>query len=711
MSGSPMPFSWLAQNKKPRARAILTQRIVHDTLLEDDFAWLRAEQWQAVIRAPETLPKPIRAYLEAENRYAKAAFKPLQPLIRTLRKEMRGRMKEADAAPPVKDGAYFYFHRYRKGAQYPQLCRRKGARGRITVMLDGVKEAAGKPYFTLGDATHSADHQRLAWAADVTGSESYTIHIRDLATGQDGDATTHTNGDVVWLRNGRAFLYIALDEGQRPWRVMRHRLGTPQAADDILYEEAGTGWFIGLGSTQDDRFALISVHDHETSEVHLVDLADGEARPVCVAPRKTGVEYDVEHHEGRLILHTNQGGAVDFKIIAVPFSQNMPLKEADFAAATCLVPENPGRIIEEVMVLKDWLIWSDLGEEGPRVIARRFSTGEEKCFTPHAAIGTLEVSTGLEYATDIIRLTYAAPNMPDVTLDHALETGEETILKTRIVPSGHDPADYAVERLYADAADGARIPITLLRHRQTPVDGTAPALLYGYGAYGITIEAGFRTRILSLVDRGFVYAIAHVRGGMEKGFGWYRSGKLENKVNSFTDFIAVADHLVAHGYAAPQRIVAQGGSAGGLLMGAVANMAGEKFAGIIAEVPFVDCLNTILDESLPLTPPEWVEWGNPITDAAVFAAIRAYSPYDNITAKAYPPMLITAGLSDPRVTYWEPAKYVARLRATASGGPFLLHTEMEAGHGGASGRFDSLTSTAQAYAFALAVVRLEGAGI
>jgi oligopeptidase B len=367
-----------------------------------------------------------------------------------------------------------------------------------------------------------------------------------------------------------------------------------------------------------------------------------------------------------------------------------------------------------------------LGAEGPAIHARHWRTGEERNFTPRAAVGVsagevdtgsreadatrptrigdLSGSIGPEYESAILRLSFSSPADPEITLDHNLDTGEETILKHQLVPSGHDAGRYIVERREAPTADGVTIPVTILRLASTPIDGTAPCLLYGYGAYGYAMDADFETDRLSLVDRGFVYAIAHIRGGMEKGFGWYRDGKREKKINSFSDFINVADFLVARGYAAPKRIVAHGVSAGGMLMGGIANMAGEKFAGIVAEVPFVDSLNTILDPTLPLTPPEWVEWGNPIEDKAAFEAMRAYSPYDNISAKTYPPMFIVGGLTDPRVTYWEPAKFVAKLRATMTGGgPILFRTNMGAGHDGASGRYRQLDDVARVFAFAMEV--------
>jgi oligopeptidase B len=699
----PRPFP-LLDRKPPVAEIRPSSRVVHGAKLTDNYAWLRAKNWQRVIAEPESVPADIGSYLRKENAYASAAMKPLAGLQKVLIAEMRARIREDESEPPLKDGEWLYYERYRKRQQYAVFCRRNINSKREEVLLDGPREAREFDYFELGSAQPSPDHARLAWAADTNGSESYTLRLRDLATGEDHDRITRTSGEVVWGRSSAFFYYVELDASQRPWRVMRHRIGETQKQDVEIYRETDSGWFVGLDITQDDRYGFISIHDHETSEILLLDLDDAGEVPVPVFPRTIGVEYEIDHHEGRLIVRTNHGGAEDFKIIA------LPVGETDLAKGEVLVPETPGRMVQSVNVLKNWLIWSALGETGPAIHIREWATGKEQVFEPRAAIGEIGASIGLEFDSDTLRFSYSSPNEPDVMLDRNLRTGEEVVLKVQEVPSGHDPERYVVERLFAPSHDGAMVPVTVLRLKDTPVDGTAPVFLYGYGSYGYAMDADFETDRLSLVERGFIYAIAHVRGGLEKGYAWYRDGKREKKINTFLDFLAVADFLVAERYAAPGRIVANGVSAGGMLMGAIANMAGEKFAGIIAEVPFVDSLNTILDPTLPLTPPEWVEWGNPIEDKAVFETMRAYSPYDNIAAKPYPPMLVIGGLTDPRVTYWEPAKFVAKLRATMTGGgPVLLHTNMGAGHGGASGRFEQLDDVARVYAFALEVVGLAGA--
>lgn len=697
------PFSHLPR-RRYRAERRETTRVFHGTTLHDEYAWLRADNWQQVIEEPEKTPPEIKAYLDSENRYAARAFAPSRPLRDVLIKEMRGRMVEDESEPPWKDGGFLYYERFSAGAQYPLYCRKPIDGNREQILLDGPKEARKLEYFDVRATQPSPNHALLAWAADTTGSESYIIRLRDLTTMRDHDTLTMTSGEVVWGRDGTFFYYIELDLSQRPFRVLRHRLGDPQSADIEIYrDQDAAGWFLSLDVTQDDRYGFIDIHDHETTEVLLLDLDDPGEVPVPIFPRVQGIEYEIDHHEGRLIIRTNHGGkaqakAEDFRIVA------LPVGETDLSSAFELVPETPGRIILSLNVLKDWLIWSSLGSAGPAIHVRNWRSGAEKTFTARADVGDISGAIGYEYASDTLRLTFSTPVDPEITLDHNLATGEEIILKRQVVPSGHDAGRYIVERVEAPSHDGEMIPMTILRLKTTPMDGSAPALLYAYGAYGYAMDADFETDRLSLIERGFIYAIAHVRGGMEKGFAWYRNGKREKKINTFLDFITAADFLVKNRYAAPKRIVAQGVSAGGMLMGGIANMAGEKFAGIVAEVPFVDSLNTILDPSLPLTPPEWVEWGNPIEDKTAFAAMRAYSPYDNIAAKPYPPMLVVGGLTDPRVTYWEPAKFVARLRATmTSGGPILLRTNMGAGHGGASGRFETLDDIARVYAFALEV--------
>jgi oligopeptidase B len=453
-----------------------------------------------------------------------------------------------------------------------------------------------------------------------------------------------------------------------------------------------------LDTTQDRRFLLLSVHDHETAEISLIDATDPSAPPRLIAPREPEHDYSVDHHEGKLIILTNSDGAQDFRIVEAPVAS--PGRENWRE----IEPHRPGRLILDIVAYKDFLVRLEREDGLPRIVVRRFADGEEHEIAFDEEAYALSLSPGYEYDTATLRFTYSSMTTPAQVFDYDMKTRARVLRKTQEIPSGHDPSLYVTRRVMAPAKDGETVPISLLYRKDTKLDGTAPLLLYGYGAYGHAIPAGFNTNALSLVDRGFVYAIAHIRGGKDKGYRWYKDGKREKKVNSFTDFIAAGEFLAANGYTTRGRIVAHGGSAGGMLMGAVANLAPDLFLGIIAEVPFVDVLTTMLDDSLPLTPPEWPEWGNPIESEKDYRTIAAYSPYDNVRAQPYPHILALAGLTDPRVTYWEPAKWIAKLRELAEGGGLiLLRTNMEAGHAGASGRFERLKEVALAYAFALKI--------
>jgi oligopeptidase B len=683
---------------------------LHGETVHDDFAWLKAENWREVLKNGDALPPEIRTHLEAENAYCAAALSGTEPLQRRLVAEMRARIKEDDSSVPRPDGPYLYFTRYREGGQHPIVCRRPRAAGASPketgddqVMLDGDALAEGHDFFSFGDLSPSPDHALLAWGSDVTGAEVYTIKVRDLATGTElADVVTGAAGQVVWTADGGAFYYVELDDNHRPARVKRHRLGTPETDDVIIYEEPEPGWFVSIEQTQSDAFVVIGVGDHETSEAWLIDRDDPDAKPRCVAPREPGIKYDLEHHTDRLIILTNADEAEDFKLVTAPLADPVRANWRD------LVPHRPGILMLYHAVLARHIVRLEREDARPRIVVREIATGEEHAVAFDEEAYSLALDAGLEFDTNVVRFVYSSLARPAETYDYDLVSRDRTLLKCQEVPSGHDPALYVSGRLLARAHDGEMVPVSFVRRRDTPMDGSAPCLLYGYGSYGMSIPAGFRTNILSLVDRGFVYAIAHIRGGTEKGWRWYRDGKREKKPNTFSDFIACAEALIEVGATKAGRIVAHGGSAGGMLMGAVANMRPDLFAGIIADVPFVDVLNTMLDGDLPLTPPEWPEWGNPAEDESAFRTILSYSPYDNVRPQRYPALLALGGLSDPRVTYWEPAKWVARLRATMTGGgPILLRTNMDAGHGGASGRFDRLEEVALSYAFALAAVGQE----
>ncbi len=686
----------------PRAMRIPVERIVHGERLVDDYAWLRDPNWREVVRNPKLLDRKIRAYLEAENRYSKAAFAKTAKLQKKLIAEMRGRVKEDDSTVPSRDGEYSYFTRYREGGQHPLVCRLPVKGGKEQLLLDGDALAKGHAYFQLGSADHSPDHRLLAWSADDTGSEFNKIRARDLSSGKNlPDIISDTTGGVVWSADSRGFFYVRLNSDHRPSHVYFHKMGTAQKEDALVYEEPDKGFFVSVGRLQASIYGVISCGDSETSEVRFIDLADPLSTPRLIEPRKFGVRYDIEHHpslEGKetLIIRTNADDSEDYKIALTPLASPARNNWRD------LVPHRPGTIILDVSILREWLVRLERNEGLPRIIVRRLADGDEHTIDFSEEAYALGVSAGYEFVTDEIRFNYASMTTPTEVWDYDMRTRQRKLRKRQEVPSGHDPDRYVTRRIQAPTPDGETVPISILHLRSLLIYGNAPCLLYGYGAYGIAMPASFSTNRLSLVDRGFVVAIAHIRGGTEKGWRWYREGKLLKKQNTISDFITSAKYLIHQKFTSAKRIVAQGGSAGGLLMGAVANQQPDLFTGIIAEVPFVDALNTMLDDTLPLTPPEWFEWGNPIKSVEAFHYIRSYSPYDNVRAQDYPAMLVLAGLTDPRVTYWEPAKWVAKLRALKTDkNPLLMRTNMEAGHGGAAGRFDRLDEVALVYAFAL----------
>jgi oligopeptidase B len=675
-----------------------TVRVVHGVELHDEYSWLRAPNWRDVLRDPATLPTEIAGVLDAENLYAERVLEPTRERQKELAAEMRARMKEDDAQVPFADGDWLYYMRFRQGGQHPLICRRPRAGGDEMLLLDGDKESDGKVFFDIGGAEHSPDQTRLGWSADPKGSELYEIKVRDLSAASDAaDVVNDTDGTIVWSSASDAFYYVRVDDNHRTSQVFRHRLASAPTADELIVEELDPAWFVHVRASRGKSHMIVMVTDHQSSENYLVDLADPAARARLVAPRIADQRYDVHPSGARLFIRTNADGAEDFKIVSAPIADPGRENWVD------VVPHRLGTMVTGVAVFKDYLVWFEREAGLPRIVVRHLASGDDHRVAFDEEAYSLDFQENYEYDSNVLRFAYSSMTTPREIYDYDLATRERLLRKRQEIPSGHDPSHYVTRRLFAKAPDGESVPISLLYRKDTALDGSAPLLLYGYGSYGAAMPASFGANRLSLVDRGFVYAIAHIRGGSDKGWHWYLDGKLAKKQNTFSDFICVARHLIAEGFTRKGRIVAQGGSAGGLLMGAIANQAPDLFAGIIANVPFVDALNTILDAELPLTPPEWLEWGNPITDPKAFATMRAYSPYDNVGAHVYPPILALSGLTDPRVTYWEPAKWVARLRATMTGGgPILLKTNMGAGHGGASGRFDHLAEVALEYAFALA---------
>jgi oligopeptidase B len=669
----------------------------HGITVSDDYAWLKDAKWQEVLRDPAILDPDIRRYLEAENGYTESLLGHTGPLQKKLVAEMRGRIKEDDSSVPSPDGPFAYFRRFREGGQHEMFCRRPRDGGDAHVVLDGDDLAKAHDYFKFGGARHSYDHKLTAWSADVKGSEYFSIRVREWDSGNDrDDVVEETDGGVVWSADCQNFFYVKLDDNHRPMQVWRHRLGTKQGDDVLIYEEPDSGWFTHIHESTSGRFCVIAGGDHETSEQRLIDLGAPDAPPRLVAARQDGVQYSLADRGDDLFILTNADGAIDFKIVTAPLASPERANWRD------LIPHRAGIYVLDHDLYSGHLVRLERANALPSIVIRDLTSGEEHAIAFDEAAYSLDAMGSYEFDTTTLRFSYSSMTTPSEVYDYDMTTRARTLRKRQEIPSGHNPADYVTTRMMATSHDGAEVPISLLHRRDFKQDGHAPLLLYGYGSYGMAMPASFNANRLSLVDRGFVYAIAHIRGGTDKGWGWYLQGKREKKTNSFDDFAACARALIERKYTSAKRIVGHGGSAGGMLMGAVANRAGELFAGIVAEVPFVDVLNTMLDDTLPLTPPEWPEWGNPIESETDFRTILSYSPYDNIAAKAYPAILAMGGLTDPRVTYWEPAKWIARLRATMTGGgPVLLRTNMGAGHGGASGRFNRLDEVAIVYAFAL----------
>ncbi|MEJ6403242.1 S9 family peptidase [Yoonia sp. 2307UL14-13] len=672
----------------------------HGVTLTDDYHWLRADNWQEAMREPDKLPDDIKAYLNAENTYYEAAMADTADLQEKLIAEMRGRIKEDDSSVPRKDGPFAYNMRYAEGDEYPTYVRTPRDGGDADVLLDVNKEAAEHDYFQLGALNVSPDHKTLAWKADTNGSEFYRLRLRDLSSGEDGEHILEDVGSVAWATDTILF-YVKVDKNHRPNKVYRHTIGTPQSDDVLVYEEDDLRYYVGVDRSRSGAFIEIGTGMNDENETLVIPTTTPDADPQVVQPRRQGIEYYVEHQGDDFLIMTNDN-ALDFKIVHAPVAASGHENWVD------IVPHQQGRMIIGMSAYKDWMIWMERENALPRI---RFVRAGEDPQTQAQTIAFDEEAYALgsdpsdEYDTNTFRFTYSSPTTPAQVFDYDLKTDERVLMKQVEIPSGHDPADYVTQRITAPSHDGAEVPLTILHHKDTPIDGTASCLLYGYGSYGASMPASFSSNRLSLVDRGFVYCIAHIRGGEEKGRAWYEDAKFGKKVNTFHDFIAAGEKLIADGYTAKQKIVIQGGSAGGLLVGAVLNMRPDLLAGAIADVPFVDVLNTILDDTLPLTPGEWSQWGNPIESKEAFDDIQGYSPYDNVTAQDYPAMLVAAGVSDPRVTYWEPAKWVAKLRVTKTDDNILmLRTNMTSGHFGKSGRFAALEDAGRSYAFALKAV-------
>ncbi|MBX2810434.1 MAG: S9 family peptidase [Myxococcales bacterium] len=688
----------------PQADPRPVQREMHGYQWTDPYAWLRSARWQEVLRDPSCLEPDIRAYLEAENAYTDAEMADTQSLQAELFAEYRGRMREDDSSVPEDDGPWSYYTRYAEGGEHPRYCRRqRHGDGTETILFDGDEAAKGHGYFQVGSCEPSPSHDVIGVATDTSGAERWMIRFKRLADDSWFEDTIEgTSGTFVFVDDTTIF-YTVLDEMHRPRTVRRHQLGTAVTEDEVVYHEEDPGFFVSLSRTESQRYVVIDTHDHRTSEARLVSTTDGKAEPVLVAAREVGVEYEVSDHEDKLLILTNANGAEDFSLRQMPLSA---LGEHTHRTSwTDILPHQSGQLLLQFHVFAEYLVVLVRINGLPQLKVYSWAAGgvdEGHTITFSEEVYSLSLMGSREYRTKVLRFAYSSMTTPRQVYDYTMDVRDRVLRKTQEIPSGHRPEDYVSRRLMVPSYDGELVPVSILHRKDTPIDGSAPLLLYGYGSYGISTPAGFSITRLSLVDRGFVYAIAHVRGGKERGYRWYRAGKLEYKENTFRDFIAAAEGLIDQKFAHRAKLMAYGGSAGGMLMGVVVNLRPDLFHAVAADVPFVDVLNTMLDDSLPLTPPEWPEWGNPLADREAFERILGYCPYDNVCAQSYPHMLVMAGLSDPRVTYWEPAKWVARLRATSTGSrQLLLRTHMEAGHGGASGRLNSLKEVAFQHAFFL----------
>jgi oligopeptidase B len=657
----------------------------------DPFFWLRDKD------NPEVLK-----YLEAENRYTESVLKHIRKLQETLYHEMRGRIQESDISVPEKIDDYYYYSRSETGKQYGIFCRKKGSLdAKEEVLLDENELAKGQKYFRIGTLSVSRDHQLLAYSTDTNGSETYLLRIKSLETGALlPDEIKNCGGSFAWANDNKTFFYDQLDDARRPYKALKHVLGTSVNQDPTVYEEQDARFFLEISKSRNEKLIFVSVESELSSEVRFLNADRPDGQLTLVRPRENNLLYEVENHGDRFFIVTNEN-AKNFRIIETPVAS--PGKESwkDF------IPYDPEVKIDGVDAFENYLAISERLKGLPAIRIYDLKSGESHEI--NFGEPTYDVSLGGNpiFDTDVVRINYSSFVTPDSVIDYDMASRQKELRKEKTVLGGYQKSDYGAERIFAKAEDGIDIPISLVYKKGFKKDGAAPLLLYGYGAYGECSDADFDSNTISLLDRGFVCAIAHVRGGEELGRTWYEDGKLLKKKNTFSDFICCAQYLIDQRYAAPKRVAILGASAGGLLVGAVMNMRPDLFTTVIAIVPFVDLLNTMSDPSLPLTVTEYEEWGNP-EDPKYFDYMASYSPYDNVGEKQYPNLLVTAGLNDPRVSYWEPVKWVAKQRTLKHQNRIvLLKTYLGAGHGGDSGRFDQLKETAMEYAFALDTLRVD----
>ncbi|UCH61642.1 MAG: S9 family peptidase [Fidelibacterota bacterium] len=672
----------------PQAKKIAKELTLHGHTRIDNYYWLNQRE------NPEAV-----AYLVAENTYAKKVLKPTERLQGRLYKEITGRIKQTDISVPYLDNGYYYYTRYKKGGEHPIYCRKQGSlEADEEVLLNVNQLAAGYDYYKVVGLNVSPDNTLLSFGVDTVSRRQYTIHFKDINTGELlPDHLRNTTGGATWGNDNRTVFYAVKDSTLRPHKIFRHELGTDPASDQEVYHEADNTFSTGVFKSKSRKYVMIGSQHTLATEFRFLDADNPGGQFQIIHPRERDLEYWVAHFEHKFYIVTNYE-ARNFRLMETPVNQ--PGK----ASWKEVIPHRETVLLEDFDVFKDYLVVSEREGGLPQLRVINQQDGSDHYLSFEEAAYVAYPTTNLEFDTDLLRYAYTSLTTPNSTYDYHMATKEKTLLKREEVVGGYNPEDYYTERISATAGDGTKVPISLVYKKGLVKDGQAPLLLYGYGSYGYSEDPKFSSVRLSLLDRGFVYAIAHIRGGQEMGRYWYEDGKLLKKKNTFTDFIDCGEHLIAENYTSPERLFAQGGSAGGLLMGAVYNMRPDLFRGVIAEVPFVDVVTTMLDESIPLTTSEYDEWGNPNLKE-YYDYILSYSPYDNVEAKEYPAMLVTTGLHDSQVQYWEPAKWVAKLRELKiDDNPLLLYTQMEAGHSGKAGRFERYRETALEYAFILSLI-------
>ena len=684
----------------PKINKILNTVKIHNEELIDNYSWIKQKDWKEVILNPNKLNAQVKKYLDEENLFKENQLKDIKDIEKKLFEELKSKIKNEDNSVPKKDGDYFYGYKYNKNSEYPIYYRKNIIKNSEEIILDCEKKSKTHTYFNVASISHSHNHKSVAYNIDTNGSEYFSIFVEDIDKKEIlSPEIKNTTGDIIWSLDNNYIFYVGLDQNHRPTKVFKHKIGSDTNKDLLIYEEKDPSFFCSINLSKTKKYLFIRTADHETSEYLFINLQLNETTPVLFKKRIKKIEYDLEHHEKFFLISTNIDEAKNFKI--------MISHEQSYQKWEEFIAYEKDNLILDFILLKDWLVRLERTEGSENIIILNLNNKDQHKISFDEEAYNLSLDHGYEYETDTFRYSYSSPTTPKSIFDYDCKLKKQELKKTQEVPSGHNKDDYICKKIFATAHDNEKIPITILYKKGVKLDSNNYLLLYGYGSYGISIPSNFSTNRLSLVDRGIVYAIAHIRGGKEKGYEWYENGKLLNKKNTFLDFISCAKKLCEDKYTSPKKIIAQGGSAGGLLMGYIANESPDLFLGIIAQVPFVDICNTMLDEDLPLTVTEIPEWGDIKNDKKSFLYVKSYSPYDNVKKQNYPHMLVTGGISDPRVTYWEMTKWVAKLRENKTDNNLLLlHMNMTAGHSGASGRFDYLKEIAMEYGFVLKICKM-----